>query len=216
MNTRCSKEYRYIFTTTWKQASTLHLSSRLTNNESGKLLIIFILSYLFVLPTSFLRILKTHKRTSLQVWMQMYFTFVLFVNQHFPGLPASGTHCTTRGVIERSWKSLALITHDYLGWSRWIGLVRAQHNYRTDSDIMYRMPVVACNIQNACCSVYRNCIHSARARGCYTSIFTALGCVWNFLFWFILFFITWIALNLFAQRYYVCQYIPGLFLLPCS
>jgi hypothetical protein len=26
--------------------------------------------------------------------MQMYCTFVRFVNQHFPGLPASGTHCT--------------------------------------------------------------------------------------------------------------------------
>jgi hypothetical protein len=25
--------------------------------------------------------------------MQMYCTFVLFVNQQFPGLPASGTHC---------------------------------------------------------------------------------------------------------------------------
>jgi hypothetical protein len=25
--------------------------------------------------------------------MQMYCTFVLFVNQHFPGLPASRTHC---------------------------------------------------------------------------------------------------------------------------
>jgi hypothetical protein len=25
--------------------------------------------------------------------MQMYRTFVLFVNQHFPGLPSSGTHC---------------------------------------------------------------------------------------------------------------------------
>jgi hypothetical protein len=25
--------------------------------------------------------------------MQMYCTFVIFVNQHFPGLPASGTHC---------------------------------------------------------------------------------------------------------------------------
>jgi hypothetical protein len=25
--------------------------------------------------------------------MQMYCTFVLFVNQHFPGLPASGAHC---------------------------------------------------------------------------------------------------------------------------
>jgi hypothetical protein len=46
-----------------------------------------------VLPTSFLRISKTHNRISLQVWMQMYCTFVLFVKQHFPGLPASGTHC---------------------------------------------------------------------------------------------------------------------------
>jgi hypothetical protein len=26
--------------------------------------------------------------------MQMYCTFVLFVNQHFPGLPTSGTRCT--------------------------------------------------------------------------------------------------------------------------
>jgi hypothetical protein len=25
--------------------------------------------------------------------MQMYCTFVLFVNQHFPGLPTSETHC---------------------------------------------------------------------------------------------------------------------------
>jgi hypothetical protein len=25
--------------------------------------------------------------------MQMYCTFVAFVNQHFPGLPTSGTHC---------------------------------------------------------------------------------------------------------------------------
>jgi hypothetical protein len=95
MNTRSSKEYRYIFTTTWKQASTSHLFSRLTDNASCKLLIIFILSYLFVLPTYFLRISKTHNRTSLQVWMQIYCTFVLFVNQHFPGLPASGTHCIT-------------------------------------------------------------------------------------------------------------------------
>jgi hypothetical protein len=68
MNTRSSKEYWYIFTTMWKQASTSYLSSRLTDNASGKLLIIFILSYLFVLPSSFLRIHKTHNHTSLQVW----------------------------------------------------------------------------------------------------------------------------------------------------
>jgi hypothetical protein len=45
-----------------------------------------------VLPTSFSRIPKTDNRTSLQVWMQTYCTFVLFVNQHFQGLPASVTH----------------------------------------------------------------------------------------------------------------------------
>jgi hypothetical protein len=31
--------------------------------------------------------------------MQMYCTFVLFVNQYFPGLPASGTHCTNSGSL---------------------------------------------------------------------------------------------------------------------
>jgi hypothetical protein len=46
-----------------------HLAPLLTtaDNASGKLLIIFILSYLIVLPTSFLRISKTHNRISLQV-----------------------------------------------------------------------------------------------------------------------------------------------------
>jgi hypothetical protein len=29
--------------------------------------------------------------------MQMYCTFVLFVNQYFPGLPASRTHCSFQG-----------------------------------------------------------------------------------------------------------------------
>jgi hypothetical protein len=33
--------------------------------------------------------------------MQMYCTFVLFVNQHFPGLPASGTHCIKKNT--ESW-----------------------------------------------------------------------------------------------------------------
>jgi hypothetical protein len=37
--------------------------------------------------------------------MQMYGTFVLFVNQYFPGLSESGTHCTIR--IE------AVKRHDY-------------------------------------------------------------------------------------------------------
>jgi hypothetical protein len=88
---------------TWKQASK-HLASLLMTdwNVSGMqvtqsflaIFIIFILSYLFVLRTSFLRIPKTHNRISLQEDMQLYCAFVLFVNQHFPGLPASETHCT--------------------------------------------------------------------------------------------------------------------------
>jgi hypothetical protein len=85
MNTRSSKGYRYIFTTTWKQASTSHLSSWLTDNASAKLLIIFILSYLFVLPTSFLRISKTHNRTSLQVWHANVFHFCSFCKPTFSG-----------------------------------------------------------------------------------------------------------------------------------
>jgi hypothetical protein len=85
MNTRSSKEYRYILTTTWKQASTSHLSSPLTDNASGKLLIIFILSYLFMLPTSFLRIPKTHNRTSLQLWHTNVLYFCSFCKPTFSG-----------------------------------------------------------------------------------------------------------------------------------
>jgi hypothetical protein len=48
-------------------------------------LIIFILSYLFVLPTSFLRIPKTHNRTSLQVWHANILHFCYFCNTTFSG-----------------------------------------------------------------------------------------------------------------------------------
>jgi hypothetical protein len=85
MNTRSSIEYRYIFTTTWNQASTSHLSSWLTDNASGKLLIIFILSYLFLLSTSFLRIPKTHNRTSFQVWNANILHFCSFCKPKFSG-----------------------------------------------------------------------------------------------------------------------------------
>jgi hypothetical protein len=86
MNTRPSKEYRYIFTMTWKQASTSHLSSPLTDNASGKLFIIFILSYLFVLPISILRIPKTHNRISLQVWHTNILYFCSFCKPTFSGV----------------------------------------------------------------------------------------------------------------------------------
>jgi hypothetical protein len=84
-----------------------HLASLLTmtDNASGKLLIIFILSYLFVLPTSFCEFPKHIAALHYGYEMQMYCTFVLFVNQHFPGLPASGTHCIT---VATTYKSKAI------------------------------------------------------------------------------------------------------------
>jgi hypothetical protein len=74
---------RRFVVTVWWQASTSHLSSRLTDNASGKLLIIFILSYIFVLPTSLLRIPKTHNRTSLQVWHTNVLHFCSFYKPTF-------------------------------------------------------------------------------------------------------------------------------------
>jgi hypothetical protein len=48
-------------------------------------LIIFILSYLFVLPISCLRIPKTHNRTSLQVWHANVLHFCSFCKPTFSG-----------------------------------------------------------------------------------------------------------------------------------
>jgi hypothetical protein len=62
-----------------------YLSSRLTDNASGKLLIIFILSHLFVLPSSFLQIHKTHNLTSLQVWNTNVLQFCSFCKPTFSG-----------------------------------------------------------------------------------------------------------------------------------
>jgi hypothetical protein len=110
MNTRSSKEYRYIFTTTWKQANTSHLSSSLTDNASGKLLIIFILSYLFVLPTSFLRIHKTYNRTSLQVWLANVLYFCSFCKPTFSG-------------ATREWDALYLLVQFHLHYKlKYIGV----------------------------------------------------------------------------------------------
>jgi hypothetical protein len=91
MNTRSSKEYRYIFTTTWKQASTSHLSSPLTDNARASSWLF--LSYLFV----FANFLFANSQNT-QPHTQMYCSFVIFVNQQFPKLPASGTHCTSDDV----------------------------------------------------------------------------------------------------------------------
>jgi hypothetical protein len=48
-------------------------------------LIIFILSYIFVLPTSFLRIPKTHNRTSLQLWHANALYIFSFCKPSFSG-----------------------------------------------------------------------------------------------------------------------------------
>jgi hypothetical protein len=44
-------------------------------------------------------------RISYRYDMQMYCTFVLFVNEHFLGLPASGTHCILRYPNNCVWPS---------------------------------------------------------------------------------------------------------------
>jgi hypothetical protein len=99
MNTRSSKEYWYIFITTWKQASTSHRSSRLTTRASSRLRsrlfspwlsLSYLILYFRVANFLFANSQNTtafHYRYD----MGMYCTLVLFVNQHFPGLPASGT-----------------------------------------------------------------------------------------------------------------------------
>jgi hypothetical protein len=96
MNTRSSKEYRYIFTTTWKQASTSHLSSPQRERQEGCVAVSFHHNYLILYfrVTNFL-FANSQNTTALHYRydLQMYCTFVLFVNQHFLGLPASGTHC---------------------------------------------------------------------------------------------------------------------------
>jgi hypothetical protein len=68
-----------------------HLVSLLTtDNASGKLLIIFIFSCCqFPFCESPKHTTALHYRHNIL----MYCTSVLSVNQHFPGLPASGTHC---------------------------------------------------------------------------------------------------------------------------
>jgi hypothetical protein len=67
-----------------------HLASLLTtDNASGKLLTIFILSFRvanFFFANS--QNTQPHYITDMT-----YKCIILFVNQHFPGLPASGTHC---------------------------------------------------------------------------------------------------------------------------
>jgi hypothetical protein len=97
MNTRSSKEYQYIFTTTCKQASTSHFSSWLTTWAASSWLSLSYLIFSYLISSCcqfpFCEFTKHTTPLHYRYDMQMYCTFVLFVNQHFPGLPASGTHC---------------------------------------------------------------------------------------------------------------------------
>jgi hypothetical protein len=54
-----------------------------------------------------------HNRFSLQVWhANIYCTFLLLVNQHFPGLLASGTHCINHIISTRIVRRLLMLkTH---------------------------------------------------------------------------------------------------------
>jgi hypothetical protein len=101
MNAHSSKEYRYIFTTTWKQASkqaSKHLASLLTTDWQHERQALDYLYLYLIFSCCHLPFCKFPKRTTTLHYrydMQMYGTFLLFVNQHFPGLPASGTHCSS-------------------------------------------------------------------------------------------------------------------------
>jgi hypothetical protein len=63
--------------------------------------------------------------------MQVYCTFVLFVNQHFPGLPASGLHCITKALRHSlkshiNWDVISFFEGGgflEVGWD-WVHLVR--------------------------------------------------------------------------------------------
>jgi hypothetical protein len=79
-----------------------HLASLLATdwNVSGKQiaqpsLSIFII---FILSCCQLTVCESPQKTTAFHYrydVQMFCTFVLFVNQYFPGLPASETHCTS-------------------------------------------------------------------------------------------------------------------------
>jgi hypothetical protein len=85
-----------------KQASTSHLYSRLSETRAAasrlcNRLFPSLLSYL-IFSCCQLPLCELPKHTTAFRYrydLQMYCTFVLFVNQHFLGLPASGTHCIT-------------------------------------------------------------------------------------------------------------------------
>jgi hypothetical protein len=78
MSTRSSKEYRYVFTTTWKQANTSHLSSRLTTRAASSWLSLsYLIFWCCQLP--FCEYPKQTTALHYKYDMQMYCTFVLLL-----------------------------------------------------------------------------------------------------------------------------------------
>jgi hypothetical protein len=80
-----------------------HLASLLTTDwqcgrKAGCVAVSFRLHYLYLILSCYqLPFCEFPKHTTtLHYRYDRYCTFVLFVNQHFSGLPASGTHCSIR------------------------------------------------------------------------------------------------------------------------
>jgi hypothetical protein len=92
MNTRSSKEYQYIFTTTWKQAPLITPHDWLTMRAASAWLSLSCLIF-SCCQLPFCEFTKLTTALHYRYDTQIYCTFLIFVNQHFPGLPASGTHC---------------------------------------------------------------------------------------------------------------------------
>jgi hypothetical protein len=84
----CQKHLASLLTTEW------NMSSKQVPQPSLSVFIIFILSFR-VANFLFCEFSKHTTAFHYRYDMQMYCTFVLFVNQHFPGLPVSETHCIT-------------------------------------------------------------------------------------------------------------------------
>jgi hypothetical protein len=92
MNTRSSKEYRYIFTTTWKQASTSHLFSRLTTRAASSWLSLSYLNF-SCCQVPFCEFPNTQPHFTTGMTCNVLH-FCSFCKPTFSVLPASGTHCT--------------------------------------------------------------------------------------------------------------------------
>jgi hypothetical protein len=79
--------------------------------QAGCVAVSFRLDYLYlILSCSQLHLCEFPKRTTAPRYkydMQMFCTSDLLVNQHFPGLPSSGTHC----IYDAAWDHLSEVLH---------------------------------------------------------------------------------------------------------